>query len=637
MSVDIVPIQLDTEIDINADKISFITVHPFLEGKIEDSGTGFRFVRQREEQTSLIRNIFPLVKRHPSGDSSYSHFLVFPEVSVPEEALEIIENEMLRSESEWPRNSIVIGGLEYINGEKFRNLIANCNNPPQCRSLPSNINSLSVNTAFVLVKTERGEVKKYYQPKMSSSPSEQRIQNQHRGNFLLLFKTRSLVFTQIVCFDAIATSGCKFETLVDDILLGLSQHGSSSAPLRIDTFFVLQHNDFPCKNDFKKFAKDLLEKVGRELIIDSVVFVNSAAQNWGCSKKYGKSRFHFLTPKYDIPAKEIVDVPKTFALKEENLVKYAQFREDGPCVSSFNYIPPPAISISSGAHSRLPFDRAFMHKIYPDGTVELAGNPIDGLWKRIFDFLPDDLPVEDPKVGRWTADQCEQNGGLNRELKENFKEIKLKLLLNGININRLREIVDLLFIGYTDNENRKRIHNPDYWEDNYEGEGLRDLASGLSIFKTLGDITLEDNLEKLHTTLYSYDGAEFYVVFLDNPNEELRSLSMLKNKYKTFLKSNKWGTIDWRRNTLLLICNGIKSLTDDKIRLEYRYDTMYPEFSEGKIPNELDAQKKEKFTTLKSKIGSVFYYELEQLRGDLDRSCDQIKRIWRDKIEPIRS
>lgn len=141
----------------------------------------------------------------------------------------------------------------------------------------------------------------------------------------------------MVCFDAIATSGCNFETLANDILHGLRQHGSSTAPLRIDAVFVLQHNDSPCKSEFKKSVKDLFDKAGRELVIEAVVFINSAAQDWGCSKKYGKSRFHFFTPRYDVPNKDMVDVPKTFALKEENLIKYAQFREDGPCAHSFNF------------------------------------------------------------------------------------------------------------------------------------------------------------------------------------------------------------------------------------------------------------------------------------------------------------
>jgi len=636
MAVEIIPIQLETEVNIDPNKISFITVHPSLEERIEDSGVGFRFVRQRDIQSSLIKNVFPLVKRHPSGDSPHNHFLVFPEVSIPEESLEAIENEMLQSESEWPINSIVMGGLEYINGQKFCTLMGNCNNPDQCRRLPDNINSLNVNTAFIFVKTERGELKKYYQPKMSSSPSEQRIQNQHRGNFLLLFKTRSLVFTQIVCFDAIAESGCNLESLVDDIILGLKRHGSSIAPLRIDTFFVLQHNDSPCKNEFRKFVKDLFDKAGRELIIEAVVFINSAAKNWGCSIKYGKSRFHFLTPRYDVPNKDMIDVPKTFALKEENLVKYAQFREDGPCVHSFNYIPPPTASISTGATSRYPFERTYIHKINPDGLVEHEGKTVDGLWKKISDFFPDNLTVKDPKIGRWITDQCSQNSGLNLELKQKFGEVKNNVL-DELKINRIHEIINLLFIGYNENESRKRIYNPDYWEENYEGEGLRDLASGLSIFKTLGDITLDENLGKVHTALCTYDGTEFYIAFLDNPNEELRSLSILRDKYKTLIISNRWGSIDWRRNTLLLICNGIRSFTDDGIHFAYKYDTVHPDLVRGEIPSELYEQGKKKFTTLKPRICSVYHYDLGQLRGDLERGCEQIKQIWRRKLEPIRN
>lgn len=629
MAIEIVPIQLEAEVNIDANKISFITVHPSLEEKIEDSGMGFRFVRQRESQILLIKNIFPLVKRHPSGDISYSHFLILPELSVPEEALKVIEDDMKKSE--WPKNSIVMGGLEYISGEKFSKIIEHCDNPEKCKMLPSNINSLILNTAFIFIKTKNEEIKKYYQPKISSSPPEQYQQNQYRGSYLLFFRTELLAFTQIMCFDEIARPPGTSNNARDQIILKLCEKSNRDI-LRLDLFFILQHNDEPNHEDFRISTRELMEHGRRELIIDTVVFINTSGKKHGLSSLYGKSRFHFKKGTYADMDKDTYPVPETFSITEDRL-KYAQFREDGPCVHTFIYYPPWTGGTSSGIY-RLPFDRAFMHAIRNDEIIE-GGRTINGLWKKMFDFLPEDLPDSDSKR-RWTADRCERNSGLNLELKQNFWTIRNRLMINGATLNRLKEIVDLLFRGYDDSR-RGKIKNPDFWEENYEGEGVKNLVSGLSMLQTIGDIVLEGrNIARLYTALFSFDGTECYLVFLDSHNQEL-TIGTLRIMYRNLLKCIGWGSIDWDKNILLLISNGGRSYTEEGIRSEVRYVDLYPEFTTGKIPDELSSQQKVKFDKFKPKDRSLYWYELDQLRGDLERNCDEIKQIWRRKLEPIRS
>jgi len=619
-------------VKIPIDRIRFIIVHPFLEKKISETNEGFSFDNQyKGSQNYLIQATFPLVKSHPSNTDSHADFLIFPELSVTKEALDVIKDAMQKSS--WPENSIVMGGLECISGKRFKNLLDNSDNSERTKRLPNNIASFNVNTSFIYVKTNGKKLRKYYQPKMSSSLPEQGLQNQYRGSYLLLFRTKPIAFTQIICFDAIAPQGDKLKDMADNMLAKLKVYGSDSSSFRIDICFVLQHNDSPNDTRFKKFARDLLQKRGRELIVDTVVFVNSAANKLGCSRNYGKSRFHFFTEEYQVPGENTVNIPSTFSLKKEKRIKCAQFREDGPCIHTFEYIPPPTIGVSSGDY-RLPFDRAFMHEISNDGSIG-KGEAINGLWKKVFDFLPDDLPDRDVNR-RWTADECNRIKGLNFELRKKFEEIRNKLVIEGLQVNRLKEITDLLFLGYDEDESRKRIKNPDYWKDNYEGEGMKDLASGLTIFKILGDIALQNSsLSKVHTALFRNDGMDFYLALIDDPTDGSLIGKLGSRYYNDFLNNKRWGDIDWSKHTLLLFCTGNRtSPTDNGVECLKKY-TSPDEISVIRVDS--GQREKIRFDSAKSLSGSLFRCGLDNLRGDLARPCNEIIPQWRRKLEPLRS
>lgn len=631
----VVEISLESEVNIPNDKIRFVIVHPSLEDKIADTGNGFRFGSQhyRHIQLNLIKKTLPLVKNHPSSENSPTHFLIFPELSVPVEGLQKIEDAMC---NDWPINSVVMGGLEYIKGGEFKNLLNNSNNPDETKNIPDNINSLIVNTAFIYTKTLNNEVKKYYQAKMSGSPPEQGLQNQYIGSHQFLFHTTNFFFTQIICFDAIAVpvSNNKYLSLANNIVEEFNnKYSDPSRPIRIALFFVPQHNELPNHDSFRNFMKNIFSNTGTNQIIDSILFINTADRVYGNSKKYGKSRFHFSTTKYQETNKDMFQVPKTFSFKKISSIKYAQFREDGPCVHSFEYIPPTATAISSGNY-RLPFDSAFMHKINEEGSIG-HGKPIDGLWKNVFDFLPYDLPTKDTK-NRWTADRCSQ---MNIKLKQNFKVIRQELIMDGVPINRLKEITDLLFLGYAENSNRGKIENPDFWKNDYEGEGIIDLASGLTIFKILGNVLLQDScLSKPHTALFINDDTEFYLTFMDNPNGELKQ-HCLKKKYNEFLNENttiQWGEIDWTKNTLMLICTGNSTPSDDSIERYKKYFSTSDSEEENALPADLVSNTMGRFTSLKN-CGWLYTYSLDKLRGDLERDCSQIIPQWRKKLEPLRS
>ena len=610
-------------------RIRFITVHPFLKEKILQTNEGFSFdKRYRESQNDLIEATFPLVKRHPGDANSHADFLVFPELSVTKEALESIKEAM--QESTWPENSIVMGGLESISGKRFKNLLDDSDNSERTKRLPNDIASLNVNTSFIYIKTNEKKLRKYYQPKISSSPQEQGLQNQYRGSYLLLFKTKPVVFTQIICFDAIAPQGDKLKDMADNMLAKLSD----SNCFRIDICFVLQHNDKPNETRFETFAGQLLQKRDRELIVDTVVFVNSAANKLGCSRNYGKSRFHFFTEEYQVPGDNTFDIPKTFSLKKKKRIKYAQFREDGPCVHTFEYIPPPARGASS--EDRLPFDRAKMHEIINEGSIG-EGKAIHGLCKKVFDFLPDDLPARDVAKRRWTADKDNRIEGLNLKLREEFEQVRNKLVIEGLEVYRLKEITDLLFLGYDEDESRKRIKNPDHWRDNYEGEGIKDLASGLTIFKILGDIAFQNSkLSKAHTALFRNDKIAFYLVLIDDPTNGALIGGLLSRYYNDYLNGKQWGDIDWSKHTLLLFCTGNRTFlpTEDRVAC----------FKQFTKPNDISVvsvdsgqREKTRFDSAKSLLGSLFYYGLDSLRGDLACHCSDIVPRWRRKLEPLRS
>ena len=150
-------------VKILPDRIRFIMVHPFLEGKILQTNEGFSFdKRYRGSQNDLIEATFPLVRSHLSDANSHADFLIFPELSVTKEALDVFEDAM--QESSWPENSIVMGGLECIGGKKFKNLLDNSDNSERTKRLPDSIASFNVNTSFIYIKTNGKQLRKYYQP-----------------------------------------------------------------------------------------------------------------------------------------------------------------------------------------------------------------------------------------------------------------------------------------------------------------------------------------------------------------------------------------------------------------------------------------------------------------------------------------
>lgn len=628
--MEILEIPLESEVNIPNDKIRFIMIHPCLEGKIKNTGQGFRFARQRKNQVALVESALGLAKYHPSDGTSPTDFIIFPELSVPEDALPMIEKALQDSRF---HNSVVMGGLECVDAGTFKNLMNDSDNPEENKRASKDIGlHMVVNTCFIYIRTP-DQLLKYYQPKMSASPPEQRLQKLYEGDFLLLFKTASFAFAQIICFDAIVATGNQLDTLAGRVLTRLKQLGTPTRLLKIALLFVLQHNDDPGNEDFKRFAKAVLD-YEKEFKIDTVVFANTAAQKCGHSERYGKSRFHFITPKYQSTDKDTPDPPWTFSLKTEDSVKYSQFREDGPCAHSFEYVPPSATSTFSGGGNRYPFKNALVHTI-ENNHVNRQGEPINGLWKSIFDFLPEDLPATDTK-SRWSTPRCSAGGDLNAALEEKFEEIRGNLLLDGLQLSRLREIADVLFLAYDDNQTRKRIANPDFWEENYEGEGIRDLASGLTILAILGDVALvEPCLSEVHTALFRKAQTEFYLTILDNPNNEMKQLQ-LRSNYLKYVEENgnvRWGETDWRKDTLILICTGNSNPSDDAVVKCVRYFSTSDRG--GILPADLAPSKKGRFTTIEGR-GSFYVYSLDKLRGDLEYPCDQIMPRWRKKLEPLR-
>jgi hypothetical protein len=253
--IKIIPINL--KIDFPSDHLCMIMAQPFL--KLQTTSNGFKIDRSiLEMHKRTILSTLKLACNPPFGDASYNaNFVVFPELSLPYDMILEIRDRIISNS--WPRNSILIAGIEGINKEKYNILLKSSNNP---QNSMGNLLGASnyINSGIVFLKEKDGGIKIYLQPKIKASEDEQ------------------------------ATSPVP---LVQDIIGKLSNDAPSGYCLNLDLVLILQYNKFPSHRCFQESARILLHEGRGKIETRSLVFVNTASECFGSFVQYGKSAFYF--------------------------------------------------------------------------------------------------------------------------------------------------------------------------------------------------------------------------------------------------------------------------------------------------------------------------------------------------------
>jgi len=606
-------IPIDLKIDLPSDHLCMIMAQPFL--KLQTTSNGFKLDRSiLEMHKRTILSTLKLACNPPFGNSSYNtNFVVFPELALPYEMILEIRDRVSNS---WPRNSILIAGIEAIDKEKYSILLKNSNNPQNSRG---NLLGASnyINSGIVFLKEKDNGVKIYLQPKIKASEDEQAI-GMIEGEHIFLFKTTNYNFLCLICFDFIGRDRTSPIPLVQDIIGKLSSDAPSGYCLNLDLVLILQYNNSPNHRCFQESARILLHEGRGKIEIRSLVFVNTASECFGSYVQYGESAFYFPRGTWAIPDKRKYPVNHTFVLERTDYgCERARFREDGPCVHSIVYIPRKSLGGDS-RDIRYPLvPPPLCHKIMPDGSLE-KGKAIPALQKVVSDSLPLNLAAND---NRWNASN---DASLRNEMKQKYHETRKKLI--NVSIEKMKELTDLLLLCHYSEDNR--IENPDYWETRKEGEAIKELASTLSILTLLGEMVL-DLPHKLLTGLLR---QRFYVAVIDGKGAE--TPTVLQEKYGEYVKTNKYINIDPEKNILMVLCRHRGEQPRNGIAQEIVDFTLISRSEDSTMPQEL--QDANKFTVITG--GRLFWHSRESLHGILEQnSLDEARTKLEEKLEPLRN
>ena len=442
-------VQVPTNVVLgNAATIRMLLVQPYL----ELAGIPFQLTgRARARQIGMFRQLVSLIRRNE--DDLKPNVTLFPEYAFPLDFIQEFESSL--NTPEWPRNSIVISGLEGASAPATRQILESSNNPEGAGFTCSD--EQFSNLCAIWVKDNEGRVYRYVQSKLSASAPEQVSQRLCRGDFVLLFSTDSFNFLSLICFDVIAETG--HTPLVDGLLDAIGEGRSGANPLVVDFIFIPQHNRYPEYPRFLEFANHLIHPARPEIRTSQacVVFANSAASQHGRSRSgYGRSALYYSNGYWRIPATNgpTMLVPAVYALEghrsNDLQITRARLREDGPSIHSFQCFRPALLAGNAGAQS-VPLDQARCRIVDHTGTVGAEITPT------VFKKVASDWFVEDFTALHLKCDSED----FQHEIDAAYTD--LAGMMHGLEDERVAEICDILFT--SSSEVRQNV-NPDSWQQN---------------------------------------------------------------------------------------------------------------------------------------------------------------------------
>lgn len=607
----------DLNIELPTDALRMIMVQPFL--KLQKTDAGFKIDNSiLKTHKKMIKSILKLVSNLPFGNMAhYSNFILFPELSLPNDMIFEMKDIILDS---WKCNSILVGGIEGMSISDFDKIVQKSDNPDEAKyKLKGTANY--VNCAVTYVKeSQPNTVKLYLQPKIKPSRWEQAI-GMREGRHTFFFFSSNFNFLCLTCFDAISTE-IEFESLVSEIIRNLkSMSINRKIPNVLDMVFILMHNNDPHSTDFQKSAYQILEGGGREFRCDhgSIAFVNTANAKHGYSNGFGKSAFYFRRGAWYIPPKKEYPPPDTYCMeKTECGCQRARFREDGPSMHRFYYIPYTSVPHTQGG-KWYPLRDIAWYKINSNGTLSRA-QQVPGIKKVIMDNLLPNLPITD---NRWDA----PNSNTIRELMiQKYNTIR-EIFINT-KTERMKEITDLVLLCYYPKDNR--TENPDDWQSINEGEAIKEIASTLSILCLIEEIIL-DLCSKVLTAFLK---GKYYIVVIDGKGIETQGA--IQKAYEDYVKTNAGlnigESIDPQKNILLILCRHRGEQPCNGIAQEMIGFTLISKSEDSTMPQEL--QDTNRYTGLSG--GRVFWHSRESLQGILDqKNLKEAKNKLKEKLVPL--
>ena len=364
-------------------------------------------------------------------------FIVAPELSMPiccDDLMNQIVNEMNRP-------TVIIAGLEYLQWDEYKDILANLPRMPQPDTwLTGDHMNNVVNAAGIWIRDANGQFKKYIQPKLNPQADEQAIPL-YRGQHTLFFRSTDqatgprLNFCVQICSDF--TNAAFVQQLRQRI-------AAECAGTCLDLTFLIQCNPDQEALQFKQAIQTYFDVPnGMAPTQDGCLFfLNNANKKTGKSTKWGRSKlnFPFETWRYRQFS------PPTYWITDDGPHNHQAviLRESGPGIYWLTYKPHYLVQRPAGSGQSLPFPDTHARFAYIEETSFGQGTDAD-----LF------LPI--PAVCHWL--HGEWNEGKD-ELKLRLEENKTKQDVADYYLNLYRSGLDAWsqVIGHHDNWARRAVN-----------------------------------------------------------------------------------------------------------------------------------------------------------------------------------
>jgi hypothetical protein len=357
--------------------------------------------RKAAQLTALERTL-EIAKIADHG-AKKTHFTLFPEYSIP--GLEgITRIESVLRDASWQGGTVVIGGTDALAKTEYAELCGDGGTTVDLqRNGPNQVKDGEwVNCCITWVKTAKGEVRRWLQPKITPAWPEQNIVHAHMfgGGSIFLFRCAfendlPCRFFSLVCFDWVGiVDGHRVPRQV------LTAINSQKQELFLSWVFVPQHNPKPCHTTFigevANFFQDQNDWpfVCRDRCC--IVFANTAGRDTPgriTANGYSSLIFSSCSP-FEMKGCHPTYSGQPALLRGSDALGQCHdvvFREGGACIHSFSQYLPAAVNRGAGGKS-LPLHRANVHSITMGlNDPRARGFHVPGCVKWVNDSL-DDLP-----------------------------------------------------------------------------------------------------------------------------------------------------------------------------------------------------------------------------------------------------
>lgn len=485
------------------DEIRLVLMQPYI--KLDLQSEPFVWLQAAKgDQIARIRRTFEIAKQSVANGQA-AQFTLLPEYSIP--GLKGVEAvDAMVADGAWHPNSIVIGGVDGLTKDEYRQLCAQGATRVHGENSADNLNdSQWVNSAIAWIKESDGAVTRWVQPKISPSWPEEAITagDMWQGRGVYLFSTKFANGTEcrfmfLICFDWIGAEA-------GDILLWeiLKKIDDDSNPNKKDLnlFFVLQHNPKPSHPSFLENTRRYFEEQAHYPFTPrtqgAVVFSNTAGgAKPGSYATHGFSSVIFsqvapydsqaCPPSAAVVTKKLRDSASLGECKESLL------RERGSCIHSIRLTLPQFINLGAADRS-LPIKRADVHSVDPGvQDARVPGGPVPAIVKWVndqLDILPSLLAAEEnhPLKKAIEGSHVEISGLVKRESD--------RWLLNCMDLAAVSIAKEKwLTVG------GRPVHLIDNW-DGAESEDLKAVVYVLSIIRACRSLDIAS--EPAHAVIYT--------------------------------------------------------------------------------------------------------------------------------------